>query len=332
MNIVSTGQLKAQSFSVQVSTRTKCNAGCKFCISRITPGTKGDEEVYLCDLSRLIVGLGFAERLGCTHGILTGRADPLQEDLEYLCSVIGNIRDHLPLCDMHTNGYVFQKRLKGKADWFLEKLVDHGLTMITYSIAHYNTAANHQIMGIEIDPSRLINFALEQGLLVRCSVVMSKSGIKDFNDVYNYIKFMGHLGVHMVVIRDLWAPDLLCNRNEKVWKWNKDNYVSLDSVRTKFEQNALDYEFLRNHLGAGSLDSVMVRPLNSDKGIRRLEDLPWGQPVFSVEGCFVEKTHAVNVTFANCGEGSVGPVMKSIVHKPDGHGFRNWDTNGSILY
>lgn len=53
--------------------------------------------------------------------------------------------------------------------------------------------------------------------------------------------------------------------------------------------------------------------------------------MFAVEGAWPDPSFGVNVTFANCGE-NVAPVLKSIVHKPDGHGYRNWDSNGDVLY
>ena len=67
-------------------------------------------------------------------------------------------------------------------------------------------------------------------------------------------------------------------------------------------------------------------------GLKQKTPLPWGTPVFVVGGTFNDTQHGVNVTFARCDEATVGSVLKSIVHKPNGHGYRNWDHNGDILY
>jgi hypothetical protein len=61
------------------------------------------------------------------------------------------------------------------------------------------------------------------------------------------------------------------------------------------------------------------------------DPLPWGQRVYAVSG-FKNRDYGVNLTFAKCDEATKGSLIKSIVHRPDGHGYRNWDSNGDILY
>jgi molybdenum cofactor biosynthesis enzyme MoaA len=302
--------MRAQSISIQLSSRERCNAKCQFCISRTTPGCDTDDEmIQRCYLERLKVGLNFARCLGATHAILTGKADPTQEDPIYLCDVIRTAREYLPLVDMHTNGLLLQR----SNSTLLESLTKAGLTMITFSIATFNDR-NEQIMGIPQRPIELINQANQLGLLVRCSLVVNKAGVFDFEGVCEYIRKAGELGAHMVVVREVWIPDVYAECNRDVYEWNKNHVVPIGRIEDTFKE-------------------ISANPKNG-YGLSQRDPLPWGTPVFAVGGIFSEKrkNHGVNVTFARCDEANRGRVIKSIVHMPDGHGFRNWDHRGDVLY
>lgn len=310
-DIVSTGQQRAQSISIQVSSREKCNAGCQACISRTTPGTtlRDIENLRLCEEKRLRVGLGYARHLGATHAIMTGKADPTQEDADYLAALVKTAREYIPLVDMHTNGFLLQLK-KAKRN-LLPVLVDAGLTMITFSISSFDPDVNFRFMKIRQRPAELIRAARDLGLLVRCSLLVHKEGVEDLNDIMNYIKVAGDLGVQMVVIREVWVPDAYGRCNKKVYDWNLKNKIPVGQFESKFRR---------------------IAQSTNQYGLQERDPLPWGTPVFVVGGIFNDPEHGVNVTFARCDEANSGPVMKSVVHKPNGHGYRNWDHNGDILY
>ena len=306
------GQMRAQSISIQLSDRTRCTAGCRFCISRTTPGTSGAEtrKVKTCDMNRLRVGLNYAKQLGATHTVLTGRADPTQEDETYLLEVVRTAREYLPLVDMHTNGFLLLDG-KSKAD-LLEKLRDAGLTMITLSIAHHENEKNRELMIQKQSAASLIKRARDLGLLVRVSLVINRQGIVDVDGLMEYIRELGNLGAQMVVVREVWRPEVYGEWNKEVYQWNNDNWIDIGPLQEEFHRIALEK--------------------NNAYGLREGNPLPWGTPVFLVNNTFSDPTHGVNVTFARCEEANGGTVMKSIVHMPDGHGYRNWDHRGDILY
>lgn len=307
------GLMAAQSISVQVSDRERCNAGCLFCISRITPNITADPVNFLltrCNKDRLCVGFNYARYLGATHVIFTGKADPTQEEPEYLFDMIKTARRYLPLVDMHTNGY---NLLPGKSQGNRLKLfVEAGLTMITLSIASFDQGVNAKLMIIKQSGADLIGSARDLGLLVRCSLVVNKQGAADFNGVMEYIKQAGERGAHQVVIREVWVPAVYGQYNQEVYRWNQDNFVDIGAIQQRF------------------ID--VAKNGNNNYGLRQLDPLPWGTPVFVMEGVFADKTHGVNVTFARCEESTKGSVIKSIVHKPNGHGYRNWEYSGDIMY
>jgi len=344
MASISTGEarLSALSCSIQVSSRQRCNGRCKFCISRTTANIVEDKkipesllfddepnmkpEIKLCDSNRLKVGLNYARTLGASHAILTGKADPSQEDPNYLFNLVKLCREYLPLVDFHTNGLLLQV---GRPQHDLtELLAMAGLTMITFSIASFDPDVNFRLMGVKQEPRVLIAHANELGLMVRCSLVANKSGVKDFAGVMEYIHQAGDLGAHAVVIREVWLPDQLLGDDKEVYDWNLANQVDIGKIQSDFESMVADK---RNAFGSNAFDSVAVEKRNA-YGLRIRDPLPWGTPVFTVDGVFNDKNHGVNVTFARCDEATTGRIIKSIVHKPDGHGYRNWDSNGDILY
>ncbi len=306
------GQMRAQSISFQMSDNPRCTAGCKFCISRTTPGTTDVDPRTrkTFNMDRLRVGLGYAKQLGASHAILTGRADPTQEDDDYLIDVIRTAREYVPLVDMHTNGYLMLPGMPKEN--LLKKLVDAGLTMITLSIAHHEPDTNRALMLQKHSPIGLIKQARELGLLVRASLVINREGIANVDDIMDYIRVLGDMGVQMVVIREVWRPESYQVSNQEVVQWNADNWIDIGPLQEAFEL-------------------IAEIPDNPD-GLSLGNPLPWGTPVFLVGGIFKDPSHGVNVTFARCEEANGGTVMKSIVHKPDGHGYRNWDHNGDVLY
>jgi hypothetical protein len=256
-------------------------------------------------MGRLEVGLNYAKHLGATHAILTGKADPSQENNEYLCDLIKTARRYLPLVDFHTNGF-----LLGRKPEILPMLVQAGLTMITFSIASFDQEINASLMRIRQETDQLIKLARKHRLLVRCSLVMNRLGVRDFDGVIDYIRQAGELGAHMVVVREVWVPEVYGEYNHTVYEWNRQNQILIKPIQEQFRQIAKD-------------------PVNPF-GLHERDPLPWGTPVFVMDG-FTKKSHGVNITFACCDEATSGPVIKSIVHRDD-HGFRNWDHAGDVLY
>jgi hypothetical protein len=278
-----------------------------------------DKKVTRCSLNDVEKGLHFAKRVGATHAILTGKAEPTQEPEKYISDLIYTCRSERFLVDMHTNGFLLQNNIGG--DYTLKRLAKAGLTMITFSVFSDDLAVHRDITGLMVDFESLIREANRLGLLVRVSLVLSQAGVGNYNDVIEFIHHFGNLGVHMVVIRELWIPSHAAMIGKecaaKVFEWNKANLVKLHEIVPHFEDMA-----------SKAHKSIVW----AAAPIYRLAPLPWGAPVFAMEGCFDDPEHGVNVTFALCEENDKGPVMKSIVHKPNGHGYRNWDFNANILY
>lgn len=318
-------QLRALSLSVMVSDRKRCNAGCRFCISRTTPGdASGTCEVKHCPDDRLAIALGYAQSLGATHGILTGKADPTQENPEYLLGLVARIRERLPLCDMHTNGYLLLPG-KRRAD-LLRELKKAGLTMVTLSIASTDDATNRRLMGVPT-PTELIPIARELGLMVRCSLVVNRDGVSDVDRVLDYVRTVGELGAQAVVVREVWRPEVRTPVNEAVYEWNHANAVPIQPIENEISRLAGEPR--------GLWDTfrwlVHGAPENPNR-IHRLYTLPWGRPVFAFgEGTFSDPNHAVQVVVSTSHDNFRGETFQTVVLRPDGHVYGGWESKATIL-
>jgi hypothetical protein len=250
--------------------------------------------------------------MGATHAIITGKADPTQEDREYLYGLIRKSREYLPLVDFHTNGFLLYPA-GDRLSVSLDGLKNAGLTMITFSVAAFDPDVNQELMKIDQNPQALIELAnFDLNLLVRCSLVVNRQGVSSFDDVMKYILTAGALGAHMVVVREVWVPDIYSGINPDVYTWNRENFVPIKPIEEKFIE--------------------ICRDRGNPYGLHQRDPLPWGTPVFTVSGMFTNRDHGVNVTFACCDEATSGPILKSIVHKPNGRGYRGWDCPGDYLY
>lgn len=257
--------------------------------------------------------MNLARQMGATHAIITGKSDPTQEDPEYLYQLIRKCREYLPLVDFHTNGLLLFP-IGNRHSISMSELKEAGLTMITFSIASFKDEINQKIMKINQNPQALIEQARSLGLLVRCSLVVNKvnTNFPHTGDVMDYITQAGVLGAHMVVVREVWIPDVYCEINREVYEWNKANYVPIKPIEERFQK--------------------ICQEKGDSRGLHLCDPLPWGTSVFSMSGIFTDKDHGVNITFAVCDEATTGPILKSIVHKPNGRGYRGWDKPGDYLY
>jgi len=232
------------------------------------------------------------------------------------------------MVDMHTNGMMLAMTSTDPAKVSIHKLIKAGLTKITFSIAHLDPDINKKLMGVKQDVEMLLKAASVYGLLTRVSLVLAKDGVHTFEQVVDFIQKVGDMGAHMVVVRELWIPHLVNPSNEKVAKWCDKNYVSLAEIEEAFHNDTSVWDKDK----VGDRYNMGYDPDASKYGLIRGEPLPWGPPVYGMEGVFKDPNHGVNITFARCEQNAKGPVLKSIVHRPNGHGYVNWDSNCFILY
>ena len=126
--------MKVSTLSIVVGTAA-CNAGCPFCVSKMTPPNGVLPKAQPIVWDRLFKTLLFAERMGVTTVILTGKGEPTlfpDQVTSYLKAGVGR---RFPFVELQTNGLTlsFSKLL----DWQAQ-----GLTTVALSVVHYLPAVN----------------------------------------------------------------------------------------------------------------------------------------------------------------------------------------------
>lgn len=314
IQLVSTGKTQIQSVSIVPSTRRGCNAGCRSCIAHMTPGTTEAKPSY-CPLHRVRDLLDYGKQGGAMTAIFTSKAEPTLDYLDdpgQFIDMMAMARDALPQVDMHTNGILLAEH-----ESILANMVDYGLNMLTLSLSSFDENKNRDFMRIKSEaynPHKIIEQANQLGILMRCSVLLTRQTVDGIDSLLDYIRSARDSGVDMVVVRELWnAPETL---SDPVSRWCNTNFVP-----------------------AMPIYQEIITASESDDGGRSLYGmhfekvrlLPWGTQTFSIDG--------VNVTFANCDEKCPTGTIKSVQLVPKTYpskviGWRmrgSWGNDGDTL-
>jgi len=314
IQLVSTGKTQIQSVSIVPSTRRGCNAGCRSCIAHMTPGTTETKPSY-CPLHRVRDLLDYGKQGGAMTAIFTSKSEPTldyKDNRESFLEMMAMARDALPQVDMHTNGILLAENTD-----FLKDMYDYGLNMLTLSLANFKDPKNRAFMRIgskAYNPYKIIEQANRLGILMRCSVLLTKQTVSNLSDLLFYIRAAKEAGVDMIVVRELWnAPETL---SDPVSQWCAENFVDSQPI----------YEAIRAAVKSSENGQKLY-------GMRfeEVRILPWGTQVFSIDG--------VNVTFANCDEKCPTGTIKSVQLVPKTYpgeviGWRmrgSWGNDGDTL-
>lgn len=155
----------------------RCNANCKFCISRVTYPLSVNSERY----KRFDVVRQLAERLRITTAVLTGKGEPTLEKPEILEYVLMKLKEIFPIVELQTNGI-------GLSTEMLEHYYRLGLTTVCLSRCHYEDKRNNEIMGLKDNQSLDAFKNIENPLCRRMTVTMCNGFIDDVNRVIGIIR------------------------------------------------------------------------------------------------------------------------------------------------
>jgi molybdenum cofactor biosynthesis enzyme MoaA len=191
--------MKVSTLSIVVGTAA-CDAGCPFCVSKMTPANGVLSKAQPIEWARLFKTLLFAERMGVTTVILTGKGEPTLFPDQITAYLKAGVGLRFPFVELQTNGLTlsFGKLL----DW--QAL---GLTTVALSVVHYLPAINQRIYyahrpQMEYPPlENTISMIHNAGLSVRLSVVMVKGGIENSAELDAMIHFCRENKVEQLSIR-----------------------------------------------------------------------------------------------------------------------------------
>jgi hypothetical protein len=179
----------------------------------------------------------------------------------------------------------------------IDEFLGH-VDQVTFHTESFDKDVNREIMGIQPPDEEVVRCIVKLGKLVRFTALANKKTLPDVRAVIDYVKRAGALGAQRVAIRELGTYN----------KWCEDNWV--DVVDMFFKMAALT----NPHTTGNAL-------------YRRGAGLPTGENVFLFDDPPVQLT---------LGSGCFGEAddftIRSIVHRPDGHGYRSWFDVSNILY
>lgn len=270
-----------------------CNAGCPFCVSKMTPENGIGLKPQPINWQRFRKAMTFAERMNVTTVILTGKGEPTlfpDEITEYLV----RMNDRFPFVELQTNGLSLTRaHLREWNGW--------GLTTVAISVVHYLPEVNRKVYyahrpGLEYPSlAGAIKMVHDEGLSVRLSTVMVKGGIENGAELDAMINFARENEVEQLSIRPVaTAVNAL---DPSVQEWIEANRVYPEQV-----------------------DTVSMHLRSSG---RLLLTLQHGAEVFDVRG--------QNVCLTDCLTVPKGEEIRQVIFFPDGHLRYDWQYAGAIL-
>lgn len=171
--------LQFQTYSI-VAGNAYCNAGCFFCVSKMTTTPKKARELASHDIDwrNFHKATQMAKDGGVTTVLITGKGEPTIYPAEITAYLAELQQYKFPLIELQTNGILFQnKKLYGEHD-YLKEWYDLGLSTVIISVVGVNPEQNRGIYlprAKEYPPlEKTVEMLHDRGLTVRFGVVMMR--------------------------------------------------------------------------------------------------------------------------------------------------------------
>jgi len=234
--------MKFETFSVVVGDKA-CDAGCKFCVSRITCN-KGRGVSY--NYKRLETAIRLAK--GFDEVIITGVGEPTL-DRTGLGLITQRLHDAgFPIITLQTNGMRLAADLS-----YAKELYEAGLSRVALSVCSLDPSVNKEIMAANIpDTFTLTRELSEIGLSTRLSVIATQTAFNPDNggpgvsaeNMVNMLDECAHEdSVDQVTMRELGGDT----------EWIKANFLGLRLLETTLQEEGA-VELLRLPYGARVYD------------------------------------------------------------------------------
>lgn len=285
--------MKIQTFSIVAGTTT-CNAGCPYCISKMTPKQGLGFKEPIVNWRNFKKACRVAEINNVMTVLITGKGEPtlypdqITKFLEHLK------RFDFPLIEIQTNGMVLAD---AKYNKILERWYILGLTTIAISIVHYKQEKNKKIFSDKYPELQVLIKKLHKiGFSVRLSCTMIKGFIDNPQEVKNLINKAKEWNVEQLSIRRLAMPKQ--SENKEISLWLEKNIVSKKNL-------------------AAIKKFVMA---NGNK----IMTLHSQVPIYDVDGQNICLTDALTLT-------PQSDDLRQIIFFPDGHLRFDWQYRGAIL-
>lgn len=236
-----------------------CQASCKFCFSKssVSDVIEMDSTLNLFNVATMS---GRAKLLGAERAVITGGGEPMLYKHDKMLELIGILGTHYKKVQLITNGLM----LKGSNYAISKKLVEYkenGLTTLAISRHHWFREHNSNIFGGEsCDLERIAACNRDvDGPKLRLICVLQKGGVCTPKDIDMYLFMASQYGIKEVCFKELYISSGL----ESTWTNKKEQDFC--------KENQVPLSMVKKHFG----------------GKQPVSALPWGAPVYDVNGISV---------------------------------------------
>ncbi len=197
-------KMNINNFQIMVGDE-RCNAGCKYCVSRLTyPMSKYDN--YLAP--NLIKVKKLANKLGIITAIITGKGEPTLVNSDRLRYVITDLNTEFPIIELKTNGINLTEK-------DLQNYYHAGLTTLAISRAHYDDKKNNEAMNLKQNQD-MTRFT-KSPICKRLTITMCRDYIDSPEEIAKTINYVKLIGFQQLTLYPVGQPNF-CH-NDKIKKW-----------------------------------------------------------------------------------------------------------------
>ena len=242
--------------NLSIYSAQSCNASCPFCVEELRPASRGvalaeqkrvegDDDCYFERLEETLVALKPLE----LSASVTGGEPSLDPRLPRILQLVAQ---HAPRKrTMTTNGSGLL-RVNGDRrviDWIAETRLHH----LNISIAHPDSEKSGRIMRLPTPLStrelrEIVSIAKANGIRVRLSCLLLKSGVATLDDMLDYLRFAQASGVDNVIFRQAMKVDLQTHARNSVVLYSDRQRVLLEPLLEKVSRSS-GFRFVRQIVG-----------------------------------------------------------------------------------
>ena len=165
--------MKIQTFSIVAGSKA-CNAGCPFCVSRMT-GLELDAKEPKVNWRNFHKACRLAQMNNVTTALITGKGEPtiFPKQITRFLMEMDEGEYNFPFIELQTNGLLIAD---GKCDSELQAWYDFGMTTIAISLVHWEQDRNQEVYRFRgknhYDLPALITKLKKIGFSIRMTVML----------------------------------------------------------------------------------------------------------------------------------------------------------------
>ena len=200
--------MKIQTFSIVAGSRI-CNAGCPFCVSRMT-GLELDAKEPEVNWRNFHKACRLAQLNNVTTALITGKGEPtiFPGQITKFLMEMDEGEYRFPFIELQTNGLLIAN---GKCDEHLPYWYEYGMTTVAISLVHWEQDRNQEVYRFRgqnhYDLPALIAKLKKIGFSIRMTVMLLDGFIDDIDKLDNLVRFAKENRVQQLTIRPIRRPE-----------------------------------------------------------------------------------------------------------------------------